>query len=527
VTDMLKVMIVDDEPKVREGLKTIIRWDEYGYRICGECADGIEGLEMIKRLEPDLVLVDIRMPEMDGLEFIEAARQNGAVSRFIILTGYSDFTYTKKAIQLSVDSYLLKPVDEEELIQNLVQLREEIHREKEVRKSLSEAQVLTRDSMVRALMKGDSEKFAEWDSKALGMAGSRFFQVALVHFAGESAGYSLDTIIRETDALLFRDSRNDSFVFDMDGKMCMVFADSDIDRSARLLKEAVDHLRSDHRLQPVVAVGRKADSIACIGSSYADAVRLLDKRFYFDNTAILSWDELKDDTVFRDPCEADKTLHEIDVAKSIDSLYAAAEVTNTGRIKELAAWICRVLRDRKYSEMKMKGFCSNLLNAVYTKALDRYPALSAKLPPDYERVAGIYDRQDICRLEAYIAAQIEILSRAISDADPQTVIKRIIRYIDENYQQDLTLKLLGSLFGYNSCYLGKIIKQHTGCYFNTYLENVRIEHAKRLLLQGYRAADVALKTGFRNIDYFYYKFKKNVGISTSEFRKEKCPGENV
>ena len=176
-----------------------------------------------------------------------------------------------------MDSYLLKPVDEEELIQNLVQLREEIHREKEVRKSLSEAQVLTRDSMVRALMKGDSEKFAEWDSKALGMAGSRFFQVALVHFAGESAGYSLDTIIRETDALLFRDSRNDSFVFDMDGKMCMVFADSDIDRSARLLKEAVDHLRSDHRLQPVVAVGRKADSIACIGSSYADAVRLLDK----------------------------------------------------------------------------------------------------------------------------------------------------------------------------------------------------------------------------------------------------------
>ena len=70
------------------------------------------------------------------------------------------------------------------------------------------------------------------------MAGSRFFQVALVHFAGESAGYSLDTIIRETDALLFRDSRNDSFVFDMDGKMCIVFADSDIDRSARLLKES-------------------------------------------------------------------------------------------------------------------------------------------------------------------------------------------------------------------------------------------------------------------------------------------------
>ena len=107
------------------------------------------------------------------------------------------------------------------------------------------------------------------------------------------------------------------------------------------------------------------------------------------------------------------------------------------------------------------------------------------------------------------------------------MIKRIIRYIDENYQQDLTLEMLGSLFGYNSCYLGKVIKQHTGCRFNTYLENIRIEHAKRLLLQGYRAGDVALKTGFRNIDYFYYKFKKNVGISTSEFRKEKYPGENV
>ena len=112
------------------------------------------------------------------------------------------------------------------------------------------------------------------------------------------------------------------------------------------------------------------------------------------------------------------------------------------------------------------------------------------------------------------------------DADPQTVIKRIIRYIDENYQQDLTLELLGSLFATTAA-TSEDHKQHTGCHFNTYLENVRIEHAKRLLLQGYRAADVALKTGFRNIDYFYYKFKKNVGISTSEFRKEKCPGENV
>jgi len=523
--EMLRVMIVDDEPKVREGLKTIIKWSEYGYSICGECADGIEGLEMIKKLEPDLVLVDIKMPEMNGLEFIEAARQNGISSRFIILTGYSDFAYTKKAIQLSVDSYLLKPVDEEELIQNLIQIREEILKDREIRKSLNDAQKITRDSMVRSVMKDDSGRLAaEWDGKIPGMSGSRSFQVALVQFAEDSAVYGSDAVIRETDALLFGSSKNDSFVIDMDGKMCIVFADSDIDRSGRLLKEAADYLCSRGLTPAITALGRKADGIAGIGRSYADAVRLTDKRFYFGSSALLNWDELKDDSIFRDDCEADKAGNDIDIGKITEGLYVAAEVMNTGRIRELASEICRALRDSKYSELRIKGFCTNLLNAVYEKAMHRYPALSGKLPSYDERVAGIYDQPDICRLEEYIARQLEALSGIISAVDPQSVIKKIIRYIDENYQQDLTLEKLGGLFGYNSCYLGKVIKQYTGCNFNTYLENVRIDHAKELLLRGCKAGEAALRTGFRNIDYFYYKFKKNVGLSTSEFKKENSTG---
>jgi len=116
---MYKVLIVDDEPIVREGLKTIIHWEKYGFCVCGEASNGLEGIQIIEKLNPHLVLADIRMPEVCGLKMISIMQSRLFYPKIIILTGYSDFEYAQKAINHGVVAYLLKPIDELELIKHV------------------------------------------------------------------------------------------------------------------------------------------------------------------------------------------------------------------------------------------------------------------------------------------------------------------------------------------------------------------------------------------------------------------------
>ena len=126
----MKVLIADDEAVVLEGLKYIIDWDELGFSICSQASNGEETLNKILNLCPDLVLLDIRMPRMTGIEIIRTARENGFSGHFIILSGYSDFTYAQTAIRYGVDFYLTKPIDEDELISAVTSVRNSIESER-------------------------------------------------------------------------------------------------------------------------------------------------------------------------------------------------------------------------------------------------------------------------------------------------------------------------------------------------------------------------------------------------------------
>ena len=117
---MYKVLIVDDEPSIREGLRTLIPWSQYGFQVMDVAANGDEAVIKHQSIEPDLMIVDIRMPGMNGLELIRTLRVYDQHVQFLILSGYADFEYAQKAIQANVNAYILKPIDENELIEYLM-----------------------------------------------------------------------------------------------------------------------------------------------------------------------------------------------------------------------------------------------------------------------------------------------------------------------------------------------------------------------------------------------------------------------
>ena len=112
---METVLIADDEKNIREGIKCIIDWEALGFTVCGEAANGEEALKQINEMHPGLVLLDIKMPKLSGLEVVENAREQGYNGKFIILSGFSDFKFAQTAIRLGVDNYITKPIDEDEL----------------------------------------------------------------------------------------------------------------------------------------------------------------------------------------------------------------------------------------------------------------------------------------------------------------------------------------------------------------------------------------------------------------------------
>ena len=124
---MIRTVIVDDEPRIRDGLSTLIEWGELGFIVVDKAANGIEAMNKYKSLEPDLIIADIRMPEMNGLELVRAIRSAGGTMHVLILSGYADFEYAKQAMTLRIDGYLLKPVDEERLARALDRVRGQWH----------------------------------------------------------------------------------------------------------------------------------------------------------------------------------------------------------------------------------------------------------------------------------------------------------------------------------------------------------------------------------------------------------------
>ena len=128
---METVLIADDEKNIREGIKCIIDWEALGFTVCGEAANGEEALKQINEMHPGLVLLDIKMPKLSGLEVVENAREQGYNGKFIILSGFSDFKFAQTAIRLGVDNYITKPIDEDELAEAVKRIGEQIKTDRE------------------------------------------------------------------------------------------------------------------------------------------------------------------------------------------------------------------------------------------------------------------------------------------------------------------------------------------------------------------------------------------------------------
>lgn len=517
---MYKVLIADDEKNIRQGLMSILDWDELGFVIAGEAANGEDALEKIVSINPDLVLMDIHMPKCYGIETIQKAREQGFPGKFIILSGYSDFTYAQAAIRLGVEFYVTKPIDEDELEEVVKKVKTSLDAEQHAEEHSVFYRKKAKNTILHDIISGDMAvnyvEFGKEELKKLGLLAD-IYQVIIYEKFGMSPQDPSYDIVE-----MLKTVKNDEYIFDAfeeDGNNVILLKGQIALRKIESFLEKFDQdiVMEGSPLDSIfIAYGRPVKSIDEVYLSYEEALALAKRRFFCEQGQhVLGYESLSELEKSEEASINNSTIEDY-----CNKIVGCMQTSNRGMLAETM----RSLEIRIYN--------SNLeRNQVVTNILDMYIRIQEKAVRVWPDVDLPFDNKDLIvnirnanyfyEIVMLITDQIKNVMEKMGATGNDSILNDILYYIDHNYQNNITLEAIAPLFGYSSAYIGKMISKAVNENFNSYLDRKRIEKSKELLKdKSIKVYEVASRVGYGNVDYFHKKFKKYEGISPAQYRKQ-------
>lgn len=513
---MMKVIIVDDEPKLRQGLQTLIPWDSLGLTVTATAANGQEALAVIDQERPDIAIVDIRMPLMDGLQLMQSVSSSGLELQVIILSGYADFEYAKQAIKYGVAGYLLKPVDIKEMIHTLTRVRERIEEER-LKKGPRQIEGVNQEWLLQSLLvpQDTTEDPAKLRSmaQAAGLLWSSY-EVVAVFLSGPEATRP-DALQQLADALKPDIERRGTGAVTVIPLTSSCFPRVAARQAAKraVVPVAAEHfgefpVRCSHRGSGA-GTGRAEHFLykgpGCVKTGFLqrEGTAAGSPSFALSFTGIPASSRRQSGRnnggihlppLLQSGCG--KSDDDPAIAGRGGGLFVMQEA-NEGFVKEsffyLSNAVIHKLTAGSRKEWKGTEEASRFLKGIF----------------EYEHLADLLEET-----RSFLLALAE-------DAEPEgkeRELKIMINIIHRHYADNLKLDTLAGMLNYSTAYLGQLFKNKTGEYFNTYLDKVRIRKAKELLEQGMKVYEVAERVGYTSVNYFHSKFKKYEGRSPSDFK---------
>ena len=531
---MLKVLLVDDEPFIIQGLKVIIDWENEGFEIAGMVSNGKEALQFLENENVDLVIADIRMPEMTGLELLETLRKDKKSDvYFVILSGYADFSYAQQAMQNDCTDYILKPVDKEMLLKVLSKvlvLKNEKNQINEDNKKMKQA-YLARHliSLIQGKYDDVNLNYVKENMRCEG--GARYVEIQVEQFpAGDEI---LDSDMRSLQrkmyescvAFLGADSAHCVFDVSVNEKVYdigFIFSDYMAEEAAKNERKYLEDLRryicDNTQKNIVMLVGRKVSDISKIARSYGNACmlrsfqgfRIAKSIYYYEDEVKISADGI---VLCKD---------------SLDKLLRTVEQNNHVEIRNAVATF--------YDEMSSMGMNGESMNLNINYLLFQFIHLASEQDDNV-------NQQEILRLisESSFKTGIERGSRAhmtrfcceygdylsqLRKNVSRGVIGMVEKEVRDNYATNITLKSLSEKYYVNSAYLGQLFRKKYGQSFKDYLNNYRMEQAAELLLRtDKKIIQIAEEVGYHDMDYFVNRFIQVKGCTPARFRRQMQSGE--
>ena len=518
-SDIINVLIADDEQIIRQGLKSSIDWQALGFVICGEASNGVDALEKIRMYHPDLVLLDIRMPKMYGTELIKVLRNEGFTGEFIILSGYSDFEYAQTALHYGASYYLTKPIDEDELTTAVINVKNKIQKEKENRNSMEQYVSRAKDSILRELL-----LFNKFDSdiqySKLGLSSYIYQLIIYESYTPYYTGFSYSF----ADLLRTANQGNQTFEHIKLNNRDIIILKGNyaIEKFNSCLSHYANGTQKGSPLDFIfLTYGPVINSLEELHDSYETCLKLINRRFFCsENQHVLSYEELPDNQ------NAIPDYVDFDISSSASKEYSKQLVNyiqsfNRRCISELMADMAHKLYMCNQEISQIKYFLIDIFLQVKHSIADSFSTVEIPFAHSAAIIETLTNKFYLYEIISYFSEQFEMIMNAIGNSSSESVLDDIIYYISHNYQSSLKLETIATLFGYNSSYLGKLFKDKIGQNFNSYLDTVRIENAIKLLnTTSLKVYEISAKVGYKNVDYFQQKFKKYVGMTPTDYRQK-------
>jgi len=507
---MLNVLIVDDEKNIREGLRYIIDWESYGFKVIEVLGSSVSSLEYISKNRPDVVITDIRMPDMDGLKLIEQARLLSRHIKFIVLSGYDDFDYAQQAIKLKIEGYLLKPIEEDELIECLKRIKAEHH----------ELSGINREhihNLLQSILSGNHNTKLKTDDFFSEIDGSYYYLLAEPY----QNEISFSSVKHEHDEEKLKHfvnnfmDENEGFYAVNDGRFQgLVINEATLFKAGKTIKEfagSFQLLLSENGVNASIIAGEKANTLFDIYNSRLSMNLCFNHKFYRGNGQVFIHSELSG-AAFSDGLSEAGLLEEV---------IRAVVKGDREEIIEKIASLCDALTNEMVLPDTVKIYISNIIVSLIReldeagcdrgKILAQY-ALYGKITAATVRITKVF-LEELC---LDVSKQLLEIRKEKSTG----VISEIIYYVRENYTEDLKLQNLSNKYYVNTAYLGQLFKKYTGATFNSFLTRIRVEEAKKLLLKNdLKIYEIALKVGFKDPNYFYVKFEELEKTSPKQYRE--------
>ena len=526
----IKVFLVEDESIVREGLRDMIPWEQYGFSFAGEAADGEIALPQVRRIRPDILITDIKMPFMDGLSLSRLVNRELPNTRIIILSGYDDFEYAQQAIELHVDQYLLKPITKSNMIRALEQTRKRIEEELDQKEYLQQFtrearkyEDYSRRSFFEKLVSGAlSVQEIYEQAEALEMElDAECYNIVLfsIHAPDRVTGYSetlakteedlLQYFLRIPDMLLFRSSLLSHAVLIKGSR-------HDVETLTKQCTEMIEQhcSGSDMPADWHVAVGMPVARLSGLHQCYAEVSHALAFRHLIPRQHVLTTDLLRQN---RDEKENYSAL---DSGKLDPALITG--FVEKGLVEEVGDFVSDFFDDLGNNTESMM-FRHYLILSVRIQAMSAIrglgidgEVLSRRLPPAEIDLSGE-------ELKTYFR---DVLYTAIRLRDEETqkqsgsLVSSALQYIDQHYtEESISLNSVAKAINVSTNYLSAIFSQSVGQSFVEYLTQKRMTRAKQFLRQSNRrAGEIAAEVGYKDPRYFSFVFKKTQGCTPREYR---------
>ena len=543
---MLKTFLVEDEVVIREMIKKMIPWEQYGFELAGEAADGEMALPLILKSKPDLLITDIKMPFMDGLTLCRLVKKELPDIRIVILSGYDDFNYAKQAISIGVEDYLLKPITKNAFIERLKEIHNRYEHEKTQREyyekfrlEMQEYEKNASRDFFETLVRADSdlaELYRRADKLNLDIVAEAYNILIFTPDTSEGNYNSYEEcsdweaevqdkintyFLNHPVAILFR-HQVFSYAILVKGQKDTI--EKNTEECVKAIQDIMD--QTERRTDWFIAVGKSADRLSMLGHSYRTAVRANSFRYLYDGH-ILDYQSLEAQKENPSDSRREDSVQLRNV--NINALNPAIlqKFLSSGLAEEVDDFI------RDYFNAIGQEPMGSLVFRNYVVLNVRFSVLSflKKLGCDDSEISG-QEMENIMdetgkTIEAAVDYCGKILKKAIALRDEnagdqnRSVLKLAVDFIDHNYMdEEISLNKAAHVANVSANHFSALFSQNMGQTFTEYLTDLRMSKAKELLrCTAMRSSEIAGEVGYKDAHYFSYLFKKTQGMTPSEYRK--------